>query len=248
LAIDNLGNGQSDHPDPISVVQGPLQITIIQKIMAELRNGTVPSVPKYEKVIFASHSYGSILGRLITQFFPTTGADAYILTATSNNLTGLKGFIAETRSQSASAIKGKQFAHLPPAYQAVAPSSVRDVLYPADGDFDPRMLQVDISQPHIFAVGEIAAPGNPVVTNFTGPVLVVTGREDQIVCGNGNITSNPDCGVGPGSNPDGTRILFPKASRFDAFIPDRSAHVVNSQYSAPEAFGTAHAWLQSVGF
>jgi pimeloyl-ACP methyl ester carboxylesterase len=226
-----------------------LQIAILQKIIQQLRAGSLPSIPKYQKVIFASHSYGSILARLIAQFFPNNGADAYVLTATSNNLTGLSSFIADTHAQSASAVKPKQFGDLAPGYQAISPNSVRDVLYPLDGQYDPKMLQVDIAQPHIFAVGEIAASTPPVPTNFTGPVLVITGRQDQIVCGNGNITALvPDCGVGPGSNPDGTRIVFPKASRFDVYVPDKSAHIINSQYSAPESFGVAHQWMESVGF
>jgi len=221
----------------------------LETIIQRLRAGSLPYIPKYQKVILASHSFGSALARLVAQFFPTSGADAYILTATSNILTGLKEFIAATHAQSASAVKPEQFSHLAPGYQAVSPKSIRDVLYPLDGHYDPKMLQADIDEPHIFAVGEIAASAIPVPTNFTGPVLVLTGRQDQIVCGNGNITSLvPDCGVGPGSSPDQARVLFPKASRFDAYVPEHSAHVINTQYSAPEAFGAAHQWLQTVGF
>lgn len=129
------------------------------------------------------------------------------------------------------------------------PGSIRDVLYPLDGQFDPKMLQVDMNQPHIFAVGEIASAAPTIPSNFTGPVLVITGRQDQIVCGNGNITSLvPDCGVGPGSKADAEHVLFPKASRFDSYVPDQSAHIINSQYSAPESFGAAHQWLETVGF
>jgi pimeloyl-ACP methyl ester carboxylesterase len=116
LAIDNLGNGRSDHPDPVSIVQGSLQSSILQKVIQQLRAGSLQPIPKYQKVIFASHSYGSILARLIAQFYPINGADAYVLNTTSNNLTGLNSFIAATHAQSASAVKPDDFAAFAPGY------------------------------------------------------------------------------------------------------------------------------------
>lgn len=108
---------------------------------------------------------------------------------------------------------------------------------------------MDANSPHVFAVREIAHFQAPVPTNFTGPVLILTGRNDQIVCGNGSIADYvPNCGIGPGSNTSNTISLFEEASKFDAHSPVDTAHSLNSQYSAPKTFGAAHAWLQDVGF
>jgi pimeloyl-ACP methyl ester carboxylesterase len=229
-------------------VQTPLQIEVLRNIIQELRDGCVPSVPKFEKVIFVSHSYGSIVARLIATVHPDNGADAYVLTAASSNLTGLTGAVATWNPRSASAVDSR-FPNLNPAYLSISPGSVRDTIYPLDGQFDPKMAEWDAQSPHVFALGEISASSGQTPSDFKGPVLVLTGRVDQIVCGNGNITSLvPDCGVGPGSNPDKTRSLFPKASLFETYVPGDSAHSLNTQYSAPETFGAALEWLQSVGF
>ena len=220
------------------------------EILKGLRNGSLPHITKkYTKVVFAAHSYGSIVARLISTFFPTKGADAYILTASSSNLTGITRAIGAFQARSASAVDPTRWGKLEPGYVAVSKKGVRDTLYPLDGQYDPKMLEWDANSPHVFAAGEIASFKPAVPSSFTGPVMVLTGRLDQIVCGTGNITASvPDCGVWKGSNPDNTRALYPNASRFDSYIPTDSAHNINTQYSAPEAFGAAHQWLQSVGF
>ena len=248
LAIDNLGNGDSERPDPVQMVQPALQISVLYEILTGLRTGSLPSIPKYNKIIMATHSYGSVLGRLIATIFPTSGADAYVLTAAAGTLSGLKDLIVNFQARSASAVDPR-FSKLDPAYVAATKSSIRDTIYGQNGQFDPKMLEWDMQSPHIFAVGEIAFSRPATPTTYAGPVMILTGREDQIVCGNANITSEvPNCGVGPGSIPANTSSLFPNASVFNAYVPDDTAHNINTQYSAPEAFGAAHQWLQSVGF
>jgi pimeloyl-ACP methyl ester carboxylesterase len=249
LAIDNLGNGQSERPDPVEVVQGPLQLSILHNIIQGLRAASIKGIPtKYDKVVMACHSYGSVLGRLVATFFPTNGADAYILTAAAGVLSGLTGFINDTQARSASAIDPR-FPHLAPAYVAVAKEAIRSALYSLDGSFDPKMEKFDADSPHVFAVGEIASPPPVEPSAFTGPVLFLTGRRDQIACGDGNIfTELPDCGVGPTSIPANASSLFEKSSHFDAYVPLDTAHNVNTHFEAPHAFGAAHAWLQTVGF
>jgi pimeloyl-ACP methyl ester carboxylesterase len=248
LAIDNLGNGDSERPDPISVVQPALQLAVLYGILGGIRTGSLPNIPKYDKIIMASHSYGSVLARLIATIFPTSGADAYILTAASGDLVGIQNAIINFQARSASAVDSR-YPNLPPAYVSVSKEGLRDTIYGLDGQFDPKMLEWDSASPHVFAVGEIAFFRPAAPTAFAGPVMILTGREDQIVCGNANITSKvPDCGVGLGSNPQNTTSIFPKASVFTAYVPDDTAHNINTQYTAPESFGAAHRWLQSVGF
>lgn len=78
LAIDRLGNGDSDHPDPILAVQFvtspvdktqlttnryPVEVETIHQIIVKLRAGTLPpplNGRKFTKVIYVGHSYGSI--------------------------------------------------------------------------------------------------------------------------------------------------------------------------------------------
>ncbi|KAI1113553.1 Alpha/Beta hydrolase protein [Nemania sp. NC0429] len=247
LAIDNLGNGKSDRPDPMNIVQPPMQISVIYSILRGIRAGSLPGVPKYDKVIMGTHSYGSVLGRLISTIFPTSGADAYILTATAANLTGLQQFIANIGPRAAT-VADSRYKGLAPAYLS-ATQNIREVIYGLDGSFDPKITKWDAASPHVFAAGEIAGHSATVPSNFAGPVLVMTGRQDQIACGTGSILDRPtvDCGLGSGSHVDETRSLFPKA-QFQAYVPENTAHNLNTHYSAPETFGAAHAWLESVGF
>jgi len=247
LAIDNLGNGRSDRPDPIRVVQPPMQLSVMYGILNGLRAGSLPSIPKYNKVILGTHSYGSVLGRLMATIFPTNGADAYILTATAKQLPGLKPFLGNIQAQAATAVDPR-FKGLAPAYLS-ATKNIREVIYGLDGSFDPRMAAWDAKYPHVFAAGEVASSKDTPPSSFAGPVMVITGRQDQIVCGNGTIVGPvPDCGVGPGSRIDETRTVFPKANVFTAYVPGDTAHNLNTHYSAPQSFGAAHAWLESVGF
>ena len=189
------------------------------------------------------------MGRRLATDYPTDGADAYILTASSNNLTGFNDAFVTFQAKTANIVDHTRFGNLPSGYVAASALGIRDTVYSFDGDFDPKILAWDQKQPHVFAVGEVATPTPDIPSNFTGPVFVLTGQYDQIVCGAGNISASVgNCGVGAGSNPDMTRVLFPKASRFDSYEPDHTGHDLNTHYSAPESFGAVHQWLENVGF
>jgi hypothetical protein len=51
-------------PDPINVLQTPLQVEVNHQVITRARNGTlpIPNLPKFEKIAYVGHSYGSILG------------------------------------------------------------------------------------------------------------------------------------------------------------------------------------------
>jgi hypothetical protein len=60
LAIDNLGNGESDHPDALLVTQQTIQVEIQHVIIGMLRAGTLPNVPKaFSKVLFVGKCISS---------------------------------------------------------------------------------------------------------------------------------------------------------------------------------------------
>ena len=61
LAIDNLGNGMSDHPDALIVTQQTIQVEVIHNIIGMLRAGTLPNLPKkFSKVLFVGKSISFI--------------------------------------------------------------------------------------------------------------------------------------------------------------------------------------------
>ncbi|KAJ4305543.1 hypothetical protein N0V90_001074 [Kalmusia sp. IMI 367209] len=252
LSIDNLGNGESDHPDPVDVVQFPLQSQILLEIIHGLRAGNLSSSciqKKFDNVIMVTHSYGSLHGRQLSIQHPDDAADAYILTATASNLVGIQTVIGTVAAGSASAYDPVRLGELPPAYIAFKSTGLKDVLYPLEDEFDPELLAYDETFPHTFSIGELASPKQNVASNFTGPVMVITGRLDPIVCdAQGNNTAHvADCGVGKNGIPGDTIEVFPKA-QFGVYVPDRTGHNANLGYSASEVFGAAHTFLELNGF
>ncbi|KAF2114418.1 Alpha/Beta hydrolase protein [Lophiotrema nucula] len=252
LAIDNLGSGDSERPDPVQAVQGPLQIEIIKNIIHQLKQkngGLTPDKKTFKKVVMVAHSKGSLTARAIAVQYPDSGADAYILTSTSSNLVGINTFIGLTEPLPASTVWPTRFPSLDPAYVAISKDALRDTVYPSDGFFDPAMLAWDESRPYVFAAGEVAAPSANDTTSFCGPVLVITGREDAIVCSQAaNITATlPDCGVGKTSNPGLTKERFPNA-KFEVFVPEHTAHNYVFGYEAGKSFAAATQFLSDNGF
>jgi pimeloyl-ACP methyl ester carboxylesterase len=202
-------------------------------------------------VILGTHSYGSVLGRSLATLHPTTGADAYILTALITNETGISDALATFQARAASQANPFEFSSLPQGYVSITTPPIRDSLYSYPSDFSAGILAYDQVLPHIFAAGEVIAqaPLETSPSNFTGPVMVVTGRYDQIVCGVGNFTKEvADCGIGETSIPAGTKVFFPKASNFKAYVPDHTGHNLNTHFSAGETFGAVHQWLEGAGF
>lgn len=85
LAVDRLGHGSmAPHPDPFAVVQGPLQVDILHKLIGMLRQGWL-ELGGFEEIIYVGHSYGSSLGNMLAKEHPLD-ADALILTGFSGAL------------------------------------------------------------------------------------------------------------------------------------------------------------------
>lgn len=80
FSYDRIGVGKSDHPDPIQVVQGPLQVEIAHALVQLLRSGI--DQYKFSKVVGVGHSAGSAVTQGVTTKYPKD-FDAIILTGTS---------------------------------------------------------------------------------------------------------------------------------------------------------------------
>ena len=66
---DRLGVGLSDHPDPIQVVQAPLQVEIAHQLIQSLRSGAFGNT-KWSKIVGVGHSFGSIQTNGLTVKYP----------------------------------------------------------------------------------------------------------------------------------------------------------------------------------
>ncbi|CAI6311531.1 unnamed protein product [Periconia digitata] len=255
LSIDNLGNGESSHPDPLKIVQFPLQQAIIRTIISSLRNGTLNPVnipAKFEKVVMVGHSYGALHTRELSIVNPKGedgGADAYILTSTALNPLGLSAIVSQATAGSASVFDtAPSSKDLPNGYMAGKLSAWETYLYPSveRGEVDEKVIEFEKREfAHTFTVGELASPKLNTTSEFEGPVLVMTGRNDVLVCSNGTIAGAAiaDCGVGKEGIIAAMEKVYPRA-RFGVYVPDRTGHMLNFGYSAAETFGAAHMFLE----
>lgn len=60
LSYDRLGVGQSDHPDPIQVVQSHVDLEVLHELVQLLRSGKL-AAQRFKNVVGVGHSYGSVL-------------------------------------------------------------------------------------------------------------------------------------------------------------------------------------------
>lgn len=61
LSYDRLGAGKSQRPDPVQIVQAPMEVEIGHVLTQALRDGSIDGIHKFDRVISTSHSSGSIL-------------------------------------------------------------------------------------------------------------------------------------------------------------------------------------------
>ncbi|KAH7165194.1 Alpha/Beta hydrolase protein, partial [Dactylonectria macrodidyma] len=249
LSIDRLGMGSSSHPDPLNVVQVPLQAAIFDKIAKKLRTGKIGG-RCFRKVHFVGHSLGSIIGNYVAASFPKT-IDSLVLTGYGREIelggaalmqpipaARFAALSLPTSSPQYAALSG-----LANGYLVTSSKSGRgQALYGVAGTYDKSVLDVDWAQMTTFTVGELLTMSPVVARKFTRPVLVVTGEQDTVFCFD-NSTGGGACGQGPTTLPARATELFPRASNFSYFIPANLGHDVNLHYRAAVVFEHTHDWL-----
>ena len=114
FSYDRLGVGLSDHPDPIQVVQSPLQVEIAHVMIQSLRAGKFAG-QKFDHVVGVGHSFGSIQTVGVTARYPKD-YDAIVLTgfslALERNAWAVAGFDVAIASQN----QPSRFGSLPNGY------------------------------------------------------------------------------------------------------------------------------------
>ena len=84
---------------------------------------------------------------------------------------------------------------------------------------------------------------------FSGPVLVVTGREDATFCSlDIPLLTHADCGEGDTSLPALVGELYPKASPFSYAIIESTGHDLNCHFSVNKTLDRVHKFLSSNNF
>jgi pimeloyl-ACP methyl ester carboxylesterase len=248
LSIDRLGNGLSDHPDPILVAQTPLNAKIVNEIGVLALAGTLPDPTltgtKFSKVILVGHSEGSVIANVATAQYPKTFT-GLILTGFSTVLDILAPpIIALLLPLPADTAQPSRFGNLPAGYLFITNTAGRQQEFFHAGGYDPAIFTQDALDAGTMTVGEAAtlyltpnqAPG------FTGPVLALNGLQDAVFCS----VSAPGVNVGDCSSlTSKVSTLYPNAKVFNSYNVGNTGHCINLHYNATLAFQVAHDFMNA---
>lgn len=263
LAIDRLGGGASQRPDPFQTVQSQLEVEIIHQIIASLRKpasqgGGIPSaqIPSFAaggKVVYVGHSLGSTLGNSLSLRYPAD-VDAYVLTGFSSTFSPPINFLFDMYPAAALGIS--RLASLPYGYITSRTESIRTSTFYA-GQYDANLAHVDFAE-HLdtYTIGEGSTGAAMVpVPGYTGRVFLASGELDALFCDGGAAAG----GATPSSSfsydickniliktrPD----LYPNvpASRFGWYVAKKTGHSLALHYSAPHTIVAILKWLGEQG-
>ncbi|TVY30656.1 hypothetical protein LHYA1_G001159 [Lachnellula hyalina] len=237
LAIDRLGHGTNpQHPDPLNVVQGWLQLDILHQLIETIR-----SIPRnglcrtFDRIVYVSHSYAGWLGTGLAAAHPKD-VDAIVLTGFSVAFSN-SGF-ESTQVVSAANMNPKRFPSFPLGYITIAQESQREALFYAGG-YSHIIAEQDYAVQDTWTIGETGNLGFFVpAVNYTGPLYITAGEEDIIFC------------TAPGATCEdllnSTRELFPGVTEFGFKAISDTGHTLMLHDSAPEMFAEVHDFLGKV--
>lgn len=138
LNVARIGSGRSDHPDPLKILQTPLQISAALELIARARAGAWGG-RRYGKIVGLGHSLSSyILNGAIVQ--DPDALAGIVLTGFAHTISGQPDVSAFPQANS---VGLERFATLPSGY-VTTPSGARSGgLYGLPGTFDDAVVEFD---------------------------------------------------------------------------------------------------------
>ncbi|KZV85192.1 alpha/beta-hydrolase, partial [Exidia glandulosa HHB12029] len=236
LNLARLGDGKSDRPDGISVVQDSFDVAVLAEIVKLARAGGVPGTPGdrgFNKIVFIGHSYGSIIlnGVIAAE---SALVDAAIFTGYSHNRTsadaGALGGFGPARE-----INPQRFGDLEPSYVTSGNASQRTAaFYGPPGTFAPAALAWDEAHKDTVTNGELITQHVTAVVapDFRGDAFTVNGANDFLFC------TDDRC-----SNIAGEGSFYPAAKSAEFAVIPATGHSLNFQLSAPAFYNVIQSWL-----
>lgn len=214
LSYDRLGIGQSQHGDPLNFVQSWTEMSALEALSQMLRDGSIPGIPKFQKVLHVGHSYGSLQAVGLLKQNPDLW-DGIALTGFSPQSLYLNFFELGSDFIEAQSIAPDY----PLGYLAPGGTAALQEALLAPNAFDPTILPFLLATGTPPTVGEFLTLGigdvvNGPPTEFSGPVIIVSGENDVPFCG-GNCLQSFE---GYASLPAASQRLFPNASAYQTVI------------------------------
>ncbi|KAF8851755.1 hypothetical protein BDZ45DRAFT_750342 [Acephala macrosclerotiorum] len=259
LSIDRLGNGLSDHPDPINVLQIPLEIEVLHQIIAKARAGSLPGPANinFNSIIYAGHSFGSVLGNGLNFKYPAD-ADATILTGFSDfpNYGFLVPWIGNNDFLPAATVNPSKWGSLSPGYVALANRTAYNQAFWYPPHFEEDLQDLDFANRGTVGLGELESAfvySMQVAEDCKGPVFDITGQHDATMCPSLDPASSTepyhtyDCGPSGTGYLSQSKKLYPNA-KYQSYAVTNAGHCWHFHDQAYATFGVAHDWLNRNGF
>ena len=140
FSYDRLGVGKSEHPDPIQIVQAPIQVEIAHRLITLLRSGTLGG-HLFKNVVGVGHSAGSTYTQGISAKYPKD-FDAIILQGTSIEVTYVGASVASFDVIMANTDPSGRFDGIGNGYSTQGVNSPQSIQFPyfRYPYFDPKSM------------------------------------------------------------------------------------------------------------
>ena len=170
LAVDRLGFGRSDHPDPTKLTLAAQGRVLHELVMGLRRKG-------FRTIILNGHSLGALASRHAAAL---GGVDAMILSGVAKPTARAAKDFPFWPAEQDPKFAGRNW---PPGYLTTKPGA-RAGLFLHEGDYDPAVAAADEANKDTVPSAELAeADGSTVPPPPPGmPVLTVLGRFDALYC------------------------------------------------------------------
>ena len=241
FSYDQLGVGNSDHPDPLQVVQATTQVAVTHALVGLLRQGNLGGF-HFDNIVGVGHSAGSTLTQAITTQYPDD-FDAVILSGTSVSADSVALTMAAFNFINANTDPSPKLKDLPAGFLTQQTAEGIQFAFYRYPNFDENAFgqQVENKQTNtlgiLLTLGGIIAPS----TKYTGAVDVVNGENDLVFCG-GNCLYPTD------QNAAVLATLYPAASNgSQTYIAAGSGHSIAAHKSGPDSFAQMIDFLQANG-
>ena len=201
----------------------------IHAVIKQIKSGKV-GIPISATYIFVGHASGSSLGASLAQTYPDD-VDALVLTGYSSGSSANTSLILAQEYEPAATSDSKRFGNLSYGYLLGNSLAARTTTLYYEGHYDPAIAVSDYSSRGVQALGERFSLGPKTVPAFKGKVLVLTGANDQVVCGS---TPARLCSLVPDAVMN-VNTTFSSSTGFEYYIPQTGRNV-NWHYKAPVTF------------
>jgi pimeloyl-ACP methyl ester carboxylesterase len=258
LAIDRLGQGYSSKPDPVTVVQDPVQTQLLHLLARRIRDDDVLGIgfsDQRSKLIYVGHSFGSGLGVHLAAAHPGD-FDGLVLTGIATVRGNPQpGSLLARWAPAAQAFPNRFPPDLPGGYLVSTNKTGREALYwGARADFDAALFERDWVGQGTHPLGEVLTVAEYLADlpgpRFDKPVFVADGSEDAVFCSDlGSRALGPvGCRAGDDGEVGKTREWFPgvPGELFAAYLQPSAAHDHILHKTGNQLISHAHDWLASV--